>query len=434
MLKPERVVYWTDPENTDATGWVVIDRTINDVAGGGIFMHAEATEQEVADVAHNMSHKFTVTDPQIGGAKAGIRFDHNHQDAREVLRRFILSHADLVRTTWVTAADLNTSDEFIQDVVVNDVGLTSCQAALAARIARTPGGRDRSEDLAKLMKYPADQHFPLVEACVGFGLAATIASVAGKGVSVAIQGFGAVGSSLAWYLTDRKLARVVAICDAEVALYDPEGIDVADLLETRQLHVERLTAEGARNTAARKMIPPLTAEQKTRYGVHERGAMDHAGFQTAFATHARADVYAPCAGRYLVTARAARELLEGLWSESSRRFLIAGANNPFGDDSGASADRDGAVLRELISGDVTVVPDWVANSGTAQFFHQSLARDFDLASPELANRVLESVAEPLLRFLSESAERQGDRSLYDACIDLAEERLQSPRLLPQGDT
>jgi glutamate dehydrogenase (NAD(P)+) len=61
---------------TGAIGWVVFDTIINGLAGGGIFMAPTATLEETRKLAKNMTKKFTVTNPQIGGAKAGIRFDH----------------------------------------------------------------------------------------------------------------------------------------------------------------------------------------------------------------------------------------------------------------------------------------------------------------------------------------------------------------------
>lgn len=45
--KAEPLVFeWKDKE-TDAVGWVVFDRVINDVSGGGIFMHANNILREI---------------------------------------------------------------------------------------------------------------------------------------------------------------------------------------------------------------------------------------------------------------------------------------------------------------------------------------------------------------------------------------------------
>lgn len=97
---PAQVYEWKDTK-TEAIGWVVLHSVANRVSGGGIFMHAGATEQETADIARNMALKFTVTAPQIGGAKAGIRFNHRDPRASGVLRRFIHDHRVLLSNSWV---------------------------------------------------------------------------------------------------------------------------------------------------------------------------------------------------------------------------------------------------------------------------------------------------------------------------------------------
>ena len=63
--RAEAVFHWQDNMHTGAEGWIVWDTIINGVSGGGIFMHANATEAETAAIARNMTRKFTVCDPQV---------------------------------------------------------------------------------------------------------------------------------------------------------------------------------------------------------------------------------------------------------------------------------------------------------------------------------------------------------------------------------
>ncbi len=58
-MQPEVIFNWKDSE-TDAIGWVVFDRVINGVTGGGIFMHPNATMEETADIARNMTINSTL--------------------------------------------------------------------------------------------------------------------------------------------------------------------------------------------------------------------------------------------------------------------------------------------------------------------------------------------------------------------------------------
>ncbi len=50
--EPAFVFPWSDAAGTGATGWVVYYNACNAVCGGGIFMHAQATLQETADIAY----------------------------------------------------------------------------------------------------------------------------------------------------------------------------------------------------------------------------------------------------------------------------------------------------------------------------------------------------------------------------------------------
>jgi hypothetical protein len=160
----------------------------------------------------------------------------------------------------VTAGDLNTDDGFIERVIREDIGLTSCQHGLARAIADA-GGRDRSGELAALNAAPATPYFPLIEAAVGYGLAGAIdeavslaapalksSSAAGK-FRVIIQGFGAVGSSLAHFITSRCGATVKAIADKDgfvaMAPGAEGGLPVEDFLRARLARRAALTAAGA---------------------------------------------------------------------------------------------------------------------------------------------------------------------------------------------
>ena len=74
--KPEIVFSWHDSE-TEAKGWVVINSLRGEAAGGGTRMHLGGNQVEVESLAKTREIKFTVSGPQIGGAKSGINFVPN---------------------------------------------------------------------------------------------------------------------------------------------------------------------------------------------------------------------------------------------------------------------------------------------------------------------------------------------------------------------
>ena len=76
MKKKHRKLFLngSDPE-TEAVGWVVINSLRGGAAGGGTRMRVGLDKREVESLAKTMEIKFSVSGPQIGGAKSGINFD-----------------------------------------------------------------------------------------------------------------------------------------------------------------------------------------------------------------------------------------------------------------------------------------------------------------------------------------------------------------------
>jgi glutamate dehydrogenase (NAD(P)+) len=127
---PVKIIKWKDKQ-TKAIGWIVIHSLINGIAGGGLFMHAKATLQEVSDLAKSMSYKnCIIKNPQMGGAKGGIKFDANHPEAQNVLARFLIDNKAIIENLWCTGGDLNTSNEIIETIVKRELGFPSAALLL----------------------------------------------------------------------------------------------------------------------------------------------------------------------------------------------------------------------------------------------------------------------------------------------------------------
>ena len=92
--QPEIVFDWKDSE-TEAEGWVVINSLRGGAAGGGTRMHPRVDKREVESLAKTMEVKFTVSGPQIGGAKSGIKFDPKDPRKEGVLKRWYAAVAPL---------------------------------------------------------------------------------------------------------------------------------------------------------------------------------------------------------------------------------------------------------------------------------------------------------------------------------------------------
>ena len=99
--RPEVVFEWKDSE-TEAEGWVVINSLRSGAAGGGTRMRKGLDKHEVTSLAKTMEVKFTVSGPQIGGAKSGINFDPADPRKKGVLERRNLQDTwPDARITWI---------------------------------------------------------------------------------------------------------------------------------------------------------------------------------------------------------------------------------------------------------------------------------------------------------------------------------------------
>lgn len=420
---PVRITQWNDRQS-GATAWLVIDRRVNGVAGGGVFMWERATAAETADLARTMSKKFVICEPRIGGAKAGIRFaGRDPSEREEVLRRFLIEMKAELQNGWVTAGDFGTSDRLLEKIVVELSGhdmqaalyrLASKSQAAAQHLARRAPdlyGIDMSGAFTSASpKIQFGFQIPLIEAAVGYGLTTSIRDVFARlqprratmqrpleGVRVAIQGAGAVGTGVALFAS-RLGAQIVAISDADGILYRSRGLPIEQLLAERERQLRTLP-EGQR-TSANKLLyrycPPNCSanlsESNSFQGVRKVGGLAPATFEEVrkggaltpgvdtllahLLTYAdEVDVFVPAALRYVINEEAISLACRGMWKRSSVRVLVSGANNPFGTvgEDGlalpAGPNETEKLLRKLYDEQVVYVPDYLANGGTAQLFH-----------------------------------------------------------------
>src|SRR5215467_14583665 len=101
-------VTWTDPV-TGRKGYMVIDRLIDGIAGGGTRMRAGLDLQEVERLAHTMSIKNGAIKLPGGGAKGGLDCDPHDPEARPMLTRFVRAMRPWLETCWGTAEDMGTT-------------------------------------------------------------------------------------------------------------------------------------------------------------------------------------------------------------------------------------------------------------------------------------------------------------------------------------
>ncbi|MDQ0794847.1 Glu/Leu/Phe/Val dehydrogenase dimerization domain-containing protein [Streptomyces sp. B1I3] len=197
----------------DLKGWVVVDTLVDGLAMGGTRMTAGVTEDEVAGLARDMTDKFTLAGLRIGGAKAGIVADGG--DRHETFRTFGRTVKPLLHGGIHLGIDMG--------VTPADRAVFFDEAGYDPRYR--PGASDMPIDWRTYYE-------PLIDVTGhGVGTAAVTAWEAGRHTGparVVIQGFGAVGRSVAQFLEERGHI-VVGVADIDGTI-SADRLPVAELL------------------------------------------------------------------------------------------------------------------------------------------------------------------------------------------------------------
>lgn len=271
-------------------GMVVVDVPAARASGGGTRLAADVSEPEMRLLARAMTYKLAVLGIPVGGAKIGLR---GSSDSRtEVIARFREEIAPRLKTgELMTGPDLGTFE-------ADFVGLP------------TPGG-------ANGIAATAGAGMPVEQLLSGAGVVSAIAAAFGgtvEGRSVALEGFGKMGTSIAAALAARG-GRIVAVSTiAGTALAPPGGkLKLSELLDANQdwrdelvhhvgIGAERsalwsvpcdalvpgarpgvLDVECAQRVAARAVVPVANAPYTFGglQALKQRGVIAHADFLTS---------------------------------------------------------------------------------------------------------------------------------------------------------
>ncbi len=197
-------------------------------AKGGIRYHPDVTLDEVTALAAWMTWKCAVAHVPFGGGKGGVICDPTRMSRRELealTRRYIAEIVDAIGPDKdVPAPDVNTNDQvmaWVMDTYSMHVGHTAT-AVVTGKPVEMGGSMGRREATGRgvmIVTREAAKH-------LGFDL---------NGATVAVQGFGNVGSVSADLLS--KLgAKVVGVTDWKGGVYNPKGLDIAKMLDYARQH------------------------------------------------------------------------------------------------------------------------------------------------------------------------------------------------------
>jgi glutamate dehydrogenase (NAD(P)+) len=315
-------------------------------AKGGIRYHPNVTLDEVQTLAFWMTWKCSLLNLPYGGGKGGVKVDPSKLSKSELerlSRRFFFEISQFVGPHKdIPAPDVNTNPQVMAwylDTYSMHVGYTAL-GVVTGKPVELGGSVGRNEATGRGVAVVA------AEAC----------KLLGKDISkakVAVQGFGNVGSFSAKILQEEFGAKIVAVSDVSAAYYDPNGINISDLIAYRDSN--------------KGLIEGYPKAQRIKH--EELFELD-------------VDILVPAALENSITEENADKI--------KAKLIVEGANGPVT----PGADK---ILR---SKGVTIIPDILANAGgvTVSYFEwvqdlQSFFWDLDDVRNKLAKMMRAAFAE-----------------------------------------
>ena len=205
------------------TGYRVHHNTIRGPAKGGIRYHQDVTLDEVRALAMWMTWKCSLMNIPYGGAKGGVivnpRFLSN-RELEKLTRRYTSEMSSFIGPdSDIPAPDVGTNAQtmaWLMDTYSMQAGYT-VNAVVTGKPVEIGGSLGRASATGVGVMYCAR------EAMQKLGMPI-------EGSRVVVQGFGNVGSVSAREMRNLG-ANVLAVSDVSGGIYNPNGLDIDDLIE-----------------------------------------------------------------------------------------------------------------------------------------------------------------------------------------------------------
>jgi glutamate dehydrogenase (NAD(P)+) len=289
------------------TGYRVTHNIARGPSKGGIRYHPDVTLDEVKALAMWMTWKCALMGIPFGGAKGGVVCDPKKLSRSELERMTRRYTSEIINEIGpekdIPAPDVGT-DGSVMAWIFDTYSMNKGHSVLGVVTGKplTIGGSlGREEATARGSLY-----------CIRDAVAKRDGRL--DSMTVAVQGFGNVGSYLAKFLHEEG-ATVVALSDSTVALHNPKGIDVPAAFAYKREH---------RTLSGLKDAEEITSEELLTLDV---------------------DVLAPCALEQVITEQNAAQV--------RATIICEGANGPVTPAADAILEDRG----------VLILPDVLANAG-----------------------------------------------------------------------
>ncbi len=211
-LGPAKVIYVSQPA-IGLKGVLVVDNVATGPSIGGLRMAPDVSTEECARLGRAMTLKNAAAGLPHGGGKSVLFGDPKMERSQK--ERLIRAFAYALRNEedYIFGPDMGTNEEcmaWVKDEIGRSVGLPCEIGGIPLdRIGATGWGLSHAVEVAQ-------QH-------CDFDLA---------GARLVVQGFGAVGKHTARFLSGKGVV-LVGAADTKGTLYDPEGINVEELIKLK---------------------------------------------------------------------------------------------------------------------------------------------------------------------------------------------------------
>jgi glutamate dehydrogenase (NAD(P)+) len=319
------------------TGYRVQHSVARGPGKGGIRYAPDVSLDEVRALASWMTWKCAVVNIPFGGAKGGVICDPKNMSQGELERMTRRYTSEIIEFIGpekdVPAPDMNTNEQtmaWIMDTYSMHMRQT-VTSVVTGKPLNIGGSRGRREATGRGIKVICDESIRYL-------------NMPREGCRVVIQGFGNVGSNAARLMKECGY-KIIGIAEWDGGLYNPNGIDIHQLVEYKNRNNTILGFSGAEAMPSEEVI------------------------------ESECEILVPAATENVITSRNADRI--------KARIVVEGANGP----TTAVADEILAEKR------IFVVPDILANAGgvTASYFEWVQDRQGYFWKEAIINEQLETI-------------------------------------------
>ncbi len=315
-----------------SNAYLCIYNTVRGPAKGGIRFHPEVSLIETRKLAELMVWKTALVGIPFGGGKTGVAVDPhslNRTEKTTVIKELVhLLKNELLSGDYIPAPDMGT-DSRDMATIFGETHLLESVTGKPPRVGGLPGREEATgRGVAEVTRLLAKQY-----------------DLSPEKTTVAIQGFGNVGSWSAYFLSEQGF-KIVAVSDLSGARFKGDGLDIG-----------KLKQHFARNGGVLK-------------GADEGEEIDRDSL-----LELDVDILIPAACGGVITMGNVRGV--------KARYIVEAANAPITEDAEEVLLEEGKVI----------IPDILANAGgvIASYVEWRKARSGSLTPKEETYRVIDSV-------------------------------------------